>query len=156
SPPSSSNASGVCPGVWMINTTTVAPGTIAIRILTGTGAVSVSAASVANNIATLTMSSNPITKGFIVGMPIAVSGFSGGDTYFNGTFTVLNVTSTQVLYALGHANAGATSQGSVTGVPIVAPVKGVTALQAIISGTVHTILGVGAIPQPLLIDLTGG
>ena len=81
------------------------------------------AASVTSNLATLTMASNPITAGFVSGMVIQVSGFSGGDTYFNGGtlsanilsggFITLSVTSTQIVYALVHANASAGTNGTV-------------------------------------------
>lgn len=81
------------------------------------------AASLSANLVTLTMSSNPITAGFAANQSIAVSGFSGADTYLNGGrvsntgitngFTILSVTSTQITYQLSHANASATSNGSV-------------------------------------------
>lgn len=81
------------------------------------------AAQVISNIAVLTMSSNPITAGFVANQAIAVSGFTGADTYFNGgtvtstgitnNFLILSVTSTQITYSLVHANASATTNGSV-------------------------------------------
>lgn len=82
------------------------------------------AASVSSNVATLTMASNPQTAGFVAGMTILVSGFTGGDTYFNGGtfangagisngFTVLSVTSTTITYSVTHANASASSNGTV-------------------------------------------
>ncbi len=85
--------------------------------------LSTTAASVTNNIATLTMSSNPITAGYVAGMPILVSGFTGADTYFNaGTltngqivsgWTILTVTSTTINFTLSHANASAGTNGTV-------------------------------------------
>jgi hypothetical protein len=72
-----------------------------------------SAASVTNNIATLTMVSNPQTAGFLVGFPLTVSGFSGADTYLNTTATIIAVSSTTISYTLVHANASATSNGLV-------------------------------------------
>ena len=82
------------------------------------------AAQVISNTAVLTMASNPVTAGFVAGMQIQVSGFSGADTYFNGgTFSngtgitggyaILSVTSTTITYALTHANAAASSNGTV-------------------------------------------
>src|SRR5882724_851528 len=78
----------------------------------GNPGLATTAASVTSNIAILTMSSNPITAGFFANMTLIVSGFIGGDTYFNGTFTILTVTSTTVTYALTHANASAGTNGS--------------------------------------------
>lgn len=82
------------------------------------------AAQVISNTAVLTMATNPITAGFAAGMTIQVSGFSGADTYFNGgTFsngtgitggdTILSVTATTITYSLTHANASASSNGTV-------------------------------------------
>lgn len=89
----------------------------------GNPGLSTTAATVTANIAILTMSSNPITAGYVANQAIAVSGFTGADTYFNGgtvtstgisnNFLILSVTSTQITYALTHANASATSNGSV-------------------------------------------
>jgi hypothetical protein len=55
-------------------------------------------------------------------MTLQVAGFTGADTYFNGGtlsggviasgFTILSVTSTTITYALSHANATATSNGT--------------------------------------------
>ncbi len=80
------------------------------------------AASVTSNIAVLTMASNPVTAGFAQGMTLMVSGFTGGDTYFNGGtyngsqitggFTILSVTSTTIAYQLVHANASAGTNGT--------------------------------------------
>jgi len=78
----------------------------------GNPGLATTAASVTSNIAILTMTSNPITAGFFANMTLIVSGFTGGDTYFNGTFTTLTVTSTTVTYALTHANASAGTNGS--------------------------------------------
>jgi hypothetical protein len=82
------------------------------------------AAQVISNTAVLTMGSNPIAAGFVAGMQVQVSGFSGADTYFNGGtftngtgvtggYTILSVTSTTITYALTHANATASSNGTV-------------------------------------------
>ena len=70
------------------------------------------AASVTNNLVTLTMASNPITAGFQATFPVTVSGFTGGDTYLNGTFTIASVSSTAILFPLTHANASAASNGT--------------------------------------------
>ncbi len=69
------------------------------------------AANVSGNVATLTMASNPLTAGFVNGRTIQVLNFTGSDTYFNGTFTLTNVTSTQLVYALTHANSSASTNG---------------------------------------------
>lgn len=71
------------------------------------------AASVTNNIATLTMASNPQTAGFLVGFSLTVSGFTGADTYFNTTATIVAVSSTTISFNLVHANASASSNGAV-------------------------------------------
>ena len=71
------------------------------------------AASVTNNIATLTMASNPQTAGFLVGFSLTVSGFTGGDTYFNTTATIVAVSSTTISFTLVHANASAGTNGIV-------------------------------------------
>src|SRR6266705_2318057 len=72
------------------------------------------AASVAGNVATFTMASNPATAGFVAGMTVQIVGFTGGDTYFNagtlangqltGGLSIVSVTSTTVIVALIHAN----------------------------------------------------
>jgi len=97
-------------------------GGASIAVCTNPGLMT-TAAAVTANVATLTMSSNPITAGFVANQAIAVSGFTGADTYFNGgsvtstgitnNFLILAVTSTQIQYLLTHANATATSNGSV-------------------------------------------
>lgn len=85
--------------------------------------LSTTAASVTNNIATLTMASNPVSAGFVAGMTIQVAGFTGADTYFNAGsivsnsisngFTILSVTPTTINFTLVHTNASATSNGTV-------------------------------------------
>ncbi len=86
--------------------------------------VATTAAQVVSNTAVLTMATNPITAGFAPGMTIEVAGFSGADTYFNGGtftdgtgisggYTIVSVTSTTITYSLTHANATATSNGTV-------------------------------------------
>ncbi len=69
------------------------------------------AAAVLNNVASLTMASNPITAGFTQGSTLIVSQFTGGDTYFNGTFTIAAVSATTISYGLTHANASAGTNG---------------------------------------------
>jgi hypothetical protein len=81
------------------------------------------AASVAGNLATLTMLSNPLTAGFVPNMTILVAGFTGADTYYNagtltngsivGGWTILSVSSTSIVFALSHAPASASSNGTV-------------------------------------------
>jgi hypothetical protein len=85
--------------------------------------VATTAASVTSNVATITLTGNAITQGFAQGATVMVSGFTGGDTYFNGGsltsgqivngFTLLSVTSTTITFALVHANASTSSNGVV-------------------------------------------
>ena len=72
----------------------------------------VTSGQVISNLAILTMASNPITAGFVDGMTLTVGQFSGGDTYFNGTFTIQSVTSSTITYALTHANASSSTTGT--------------------------------------------
>jgi len=82
------------------------------------------AASLTSTLATFTMSSNPITAGYVTGMQVQIFGFTGADTYFNqGTLTdgfltggvpILSVTSTQIIAGpIVHVNGSATTTGSV-------------------------------------------
>ena len=84
------------------------------------------AASVTSNIATLTAWRQiPLPRDSAVGMTIQVSGFTGGDTFFNvGSFspngigitggaTILSVTSTTINFTLSQANATASTSGTV-------------------------------------------
>ncbi len=75
------------------------------------------AASVTANVATLTMASNPLTAGFVNGRTIQVLNFTGTDTYFNGTFVLTNVSSTQLQYSLTHANNSASTTGGAIQTP---------------------------------------
>lgn len=75
-------------------------------------------ASVTSNVATIVFGTgatafNPVQAGWVAGHIIVVSQFTGADTFYNGTFTISSVTGTSVSYALVHANAGSTSNGSV-------------------------------------------
>lgn len=73
-----------------------------------------SAASVSGNIATLTCTTNPQFYGFVAGGTYVVGGFTGADTYFNqASTTALTVTSSQITFALNHANASASTNGAV-------------------------------------------
>lgn len=98
-----------------------------ITVNTSTGAIgnmyqyypacTTTAASVnGSNVATITCSANPITNGFLTGTNnVCVGGFTGADTYFNACPTsVTAVTSTSISYALTHASASASTNGSVT------------------------------------------
>lgn len=76
-------------------------------------AIVTTGASVTSNIATLTFASNPITQGFVIGGTLTVSGFTGGDTYYNGSFTIAAVSASTISYALTHANASAGTNGAV-------------------------------------------
>src|SRR5438034_10114781 len=65
------------------------------QVCLGTG-LTTTAASITSNVATLTMSSSPITAGLINGRDVLIINFSGADAaIFNGTFTLTAVTSTQ-------------------------------------------------------------
>lgn len=76
-------------------------------------ACTTTAATVSGNIATLTCSKNPLANGFLSGQTIVVGSFTGADTYFNlASTTTISVTSTQITYALNHANASASTNGS--------------------------------------------
>src|ERR1700675_3143559 len=85
--------------------------------------VATTSASVSNGLATLVMSSNPITAGYVANMSIIVAGFTGADTYLNaGTltngkivsgWTILTVTSTSIVFAISHANASVSTNGTV-------------------------------------------
>jgi hypothetical protein len=70
-------------------------------------------ASVTSNVATYTFGSNPITQGFVSGATLTVFGFTGGDTYFNGTFTIASTSASTISVALVHANASAGTNGTV-------------------------------------------
>src|SRR5208282_2105258 len=78
-------------------------------------------AQVIGNTAILTFGSNPITAGFAQNMQIVVSGFTGADTFFNSgtlqpfssTVTIIGISTSTISYQLTHANASATSNGSV-------------------------------------------
>lgn len=81
------------------------------------------AASVNQNFATLTFASNPITAGFVQGMTVDVSGFTGSDTYFNnghftssglvGGYVITSLTVNSITFKLTHANSTATTAGLV-------------------------------------------
>lgn len=80
-------------------------------------AMTTTAASVnGSNVATLTFGTDP-TVNFVSGGQVTVSGFTGADTYFNGTFQVTGTSgpSKTISYSLIHAAASATSNGSVIG-----------------------------------------
>src|SRR5437879_3900205 len=57
------------------------------------------------------MASNPVTGGFVSGRDVLIVNFSGSDTYFNGSYTLTGVTSTQLTYALVHGNNSASTTG---------------------------------------------
>ena len=82
------------------------------------------AATSQTGIATLVMTADPQTAGFVQGGTIWVSGFSGADTGFNvGSFvqgtgivngaSIIAVTPTAILYEAPNASASATTQGAV-------------------------------------------
>lgn len=93
---------------------------------TGTtiGASATTAAAVASNIATLTFAANP---GFSVGQLAIVSGFTGADVYLNGSFTITAVTTVSpwtISFALTHADAAATTAGTVSVDEALATIQG--------------------------------
>lgn len=79
---------------------------------------SISSAAVAGNVATITFTTslpfNPILQGWVSGNTIVVSGYSGADSFYTGTFLITGTTTTTVSYTLVHANAASTSTGVVT------------------------------------------
>lgn len=88
-----------------------APGTnVAICTAMATTAASVSATT---GLATLTMTSNPITAGYTAGGTMVIANFTGADTYFNGSWTIASVGTTQINFALAHTTATASSNGTV-------------------------------------------
>ena len=68
-----------------------------------------SAAAVSNNIATYTVSS---TTGFVAGTTLQVSGFTGADVYFNTSGSIIGLSPTTISISLSHANASASSNGT--------------------------------------------
>src|SRR5580700_2155934 len=52
--------------------------------------VATTAASVTNNLATVTLSGDPVTEGFATGATLLLSGFTSGDAIFNGQWTILS------------------------------------------------------------------
>lgn len=82
-----------------------------VKVAVCSTGLTTTAASVTNNIATLTMSSNPTTAGFLATKTLTVSGFTGADTYYNVTAPIVSVTATTISYALTHANAAAGTNG---------------------------------------------
>ncbi len=70
-------------------------------------------ASVTNNVATLTFATNPTTAGFVAAATLTVSGFTGGDTFFNGSFTISATSSTTISFPLTHSTASAGTNGTV-------------------------------------------
>lgn len=89
-----------------------------IAVCTSPGLVT-TAAQVIGNTAIITFGSSPITAGFAANMQLVVSGFTGGDTYFNSgtlvpfvsTVTITAVSSTTITFPLVHVNASASSNG---------------------------------------------
>src|SRR5467141_2704725 len=79
-------------------------------VCSGSG-LTTTAASLTGNVVTLTMSSNPLTAGFINGRDVLIIGFSPTDTFFNGSFTLTSVSTTQLQFALTHGNATAGTNG---------------------------------------------
>jgi len=73
------------------------------------GQTATTAAAVANNIATYTVAS---TTGYLAGMTLYASGFTGADTYFNTNSAIVSVTATTVSIALTHAAASASTNGT--------------------------------------------
>src|SRR6266480_3112652 len=78
----------------------------------GTG-LTVASGSITSNVATLVMSSNPLSSGFINGRDILVINFSGGAAFLNGSYTLTQVTSTQIQFAVTHGDVGSLGTGGV-------------------------------------------
>ncbi len=113
-------------------------------VCTGAG-LATTAASVTSNVVTLTMASNPVTAGFASGRTIQVLNFTGTDTYFNGTFVLTNVSSTQLQYSLTHANNSASTNGGVVQNPTAA--SGCSPLATIYSDQALTVPIVQGFPD---------
>ena len=85
--------------------------------------VATTSASVTNNLATLIMAVNPQVYGYVAGMTIMISGFTGADSFLNagtltngqivGGQTILAVTSTSIVFTIGHIDTGTSSNGTV-------------------------------------------
>jgi len=90
-------------------------GSTVVNAFSGTTVVA-GEASVTNNVATLApmiFPFNPIQQGWVMGQTIVVSGFTGGDTIYNGTFTISALTTNSISYLLTHANVSSSSNGFV-------------------------------------------
>lgn len=124
-------------------------------------------AAVLNNIATLTMASNPITAGFVNGKTLTVSGFTGGDAFFNVSAPIVGTSATTISFSLVHANAAAGTNGKAfqTGdsltpcAPLASLFTNDTGLVAAANPTISDSIGnvsVWAAPAPYQVQYYGG
>lgn len=81
---------------------------VAVRLLPGSGDLTVSNVALTSNVATVTVGTHTLVKGDVVTV-------LSSNTVFNGTFTVTAVTSTTISYAKTNANVtSASATGTVT------------------------------------------
>ncbi len=123
-----------------------------------TSAITTNAA-VVSNVATLTLST-ALPSGWTSGNTIVVSGYTGGDTYLNGTFTITASTTGisngagTVSYALTHGNASSVAVASVQNQSIGPFVSGDTGKTIFATngccGLANNYLGVLILPQGTL------
>lgn len=86
-------------------------GGASVSVCGNPGLATTGAQIIGGSIAVLTFGSNPISLGFVAGMNLTVSGFSGSDSFLNGSYTIATVTATTVSYTLAHSNYVASSNG---------------------------------------------
>jgi hypothetical protein len=69
-----------------------------------------------SNSATCTITSTNTSAGFVraaaLGKSVLLTGWTSGDTYLNGTFTLTSATSTSITFNISHATASTTTSGS--------------------------------------------
>ncbi len=84
----------------------------ATQVCTGAG-LAVTSGSITSNIATLTMTSSPLTAGFVNGHDVLIINFAGNGAFMNNaSFTMTSVTSTQIQFSVTHADVGSTGTGA--------------------------------------------
>jgi hypothetical protein len=97
-------------GVDTTTRSTVVEGTVQAVVASGATVSAITAFQVATNVLTLTAVNTLTTGG---GQIIVVSGFSGGNAYLNGTYTVSSATGTTIVVPLVHADAGPTTAAGI-------------------------------------------
>lgn len=78
----------------------------------------ISSCSITTNVGTCIITSTNTSSGFSLpnspGRSIQIGGFTAGDTYLNGTFTLSSATPTTIVFPITHANASTGTTGNVT------------------------------------------